>query len=130
MANEVLSQGIKFSYKVGEAEFIELDNLLEIAELGGDVEAVEVTNLGDTAHRYIDGLRNYGDTLTFKFNYDGAQFDTLNNLTGIIDWKVTLPDEVSCTFKGSCSVKLDGVGINAPITYSLNIKPNSEMIWA
>lgn len=130
MANEVLSKGITLSYKNGTAgEFIELENLSEIAELGGDVEAVEVTNLGDGAHRYIDGIKNYGDTLSFKFYYSKTQFTTLNGLTGISTWKVTLPDDTACTFDGASSVKLDGVGVNAPLTYTLNIKPNSEMAW-
>ncbi len=129
MANEVLSRGITLSYKNGTGEFIELDNLSEVAELGGDVEAVEVTNLGDGAHRYIEGIKNYGDTITFKFFYDKTQFATLRDLTGISTWRVTLPDDTACTFDGSSSVKLDGVGVNAPISYTLNIKPNSEMAW-
>jgi hypothetical protein len=129
MANEVASKGITLSYKKDET-FIVLENLSEIAELGGEVEAIEVTNLSDGAHRYIDGLKNYGDTLPFKFFYSKEQFTELNALTGVIEWQVTLPDETNCTFSGSCSVKLDGVGVAAPITYTLNIKPNSEMLWA
>jgi hypothetical protein len=130
MANEVISKGIKLSYKTGEGQFTELTNLSEIPELGGDVEAIEVTNLSDGAHRYVDGIKSYGDSLTFKFFYEKAQFTTLNGLSGINEWKVELPDKTACSFSGSSSVKLDGIGVNAAITYSLNIKPNSEMIWA
>jgi hypothetical protein len=131
MANEVMSKGITLAYKNGAAaEFVVLDNLSEIAELGGEVEAIEVTNLSDGAHRYIDGIKNYGDSLAFKFYYEGAQFKALNGLTGASEWKVELPDGATCTFGGTSSVKLDGVGVNAALTYTLNIKPNSEMIWA
>ena len=28
------------------------------------------------------------------------------------------------------SAKLDGVGVNAALTYTLEVKPDSEMIWA
>lgn len=130
MANEVISRGITLSYKNGTAsEFIELTNLSEIPELGGEVEAIEVTNLSDGAHRYIDGLKNYGDNLAFKFFYENAQFETLNGLTGVSEWKVTLPDDATCTFSGSSSVKLDGVGVAGVLTYTLSVKPNSEMIW-
>lgn len=125
----VLSKGITLSYKA-DADFVALTNLQEIPELGGDVEAVEITTLGDSAHMYMDGIKNYGDSLAFKFLYEGEQFTTLNGLTGSKDWKVTLPDESECTFSGSCSVKLDGVGVNAALTYTLSIKPNSAMIWA
>lgn len=131
MANEVVSIGITLAYKNGTAgEFIELANLSEIPDLGGEVEAIEVTNLSDKAHRYVDGLKNYGDSLEFKFYYEGSQFEALNGLTGVSEWKVTLPDEATCTFSGSSSVKLDGVGMGAVLTYTLAVKPNSEMVWA
>jgi hypothetical protein len=126
----VISKGIKLSYKSGEGEFTALTNLQEIPELGGEKESIEITTLEDAAHTYTDGLINYGDNLAFKFLYESAQFSTLNGLEGNIDWKVELPDGEACSFSGSCSVKLDGVGVNAALTYTLNIKPNSEMIWA
>ena len=124
----VISKGITLSYKNAEA-FVELTNLQEIPELGGDTEAIEITTLADSAHMYTDGLKNYGDSLAFKFLYEGTQFTTLNGLTGASEWKVELPDGATCTFGGTSSVKLDGVGVNAALTYTLAIKPNSEMIW-
>lgn len=126
----VISKGIKLSYKASGSTFTDLTNLQEIPELGGETEAIEITTLEDVAHMYTDGIKNYGDSLAFKFLYDEAQFNTLNSLTGIQEWKVTLPDNAACTFSGTCSVKLDGVGVNAALTYSLSIRPSSEMIWA
>lgn len=108
----------------------ELTNLMSIPELGGDVEAIEITTLADAAHTYTDGIKNYGDSLAFQFLYEAEQFNTLNGATGSKQWKVELPDGENCTFGGTCSVKLDGVGVNAALTYTLSIKPNSEMIWA
>ena len=119
-----ISKGIKLFY--GE---VELTNLQEIPELGGDAEAIEITTLADAAHMYTDGIKNYGDSLAFKFLYEAEQFTTLNGLTGSQTWKVELPDGTTCSFGGTCSVKLDGVGVNAALTYTLNVKPNSEMIW-
>lgn len=125
----VISKGIKLSYKASGGTFTDLTNLQEIPELGGETESIEVTTLEDVAHMYTDGIKNYGDSLVFKFLYDEAQFNTLNGLTGIQEWKVTLPDNAACTFSGACSVKLDGVGVNAALTYSLSVRPSSEMIW-
>lgn len=129
------SKGIKLSYKAsgGSGTFTALTNLQEIPELGGEVEAIEITTLEDDAHVYTDGLINYGDNLAFKFlmGDDMTQFTTLSNLEGIQEWKVDLPKEAgSCTFSGSCSVKLDGVAIGGAITYTLSIKPSSAMVWA
>lgn len=132
----VISKGIKLSYKTTGEIYTALTNLQEIPELGGESEAIEITTLADVAHMYTDGIKNYGDSLAFKFLYDKTQFNTLNGLSGVVSWKVELPDgadgalDTACTFTGTCSVKLDGVGVNSALTYSLNIKPNSEMSFA
>lgn len=128
----ILSLGIKLSYKTSatSAQFVELTNLQEIPELGGNKESIEVTTLADSAHMYTDGLISYGDNLSFKFLYDTTQFETLGDLTDECTWKVELPDSTTCTFSGKGSVKLDSVGTNAVLTYTLNIKPSSAMVWA
>lgn len=125
MAEAVISKGIKLFY--GD---VELTNLQEIPDLGGEVEAIEITTLADAAHTYTDGLLNYGDALEFKFLYEKEQFTTLNGLEGTQQWKVELPDAATCSFGGTCSARLDGVGINSALTYTLSIKPNTEMVWA
>lgn len=107
----------------------ELTNLQEIPELGGDAEAIEITCLGDPAHMYTDGIKNYGDAVAFKFLYEAEQFNALQTSDDEDAWKVELPDGVTCSFTGKCSVKLDGVGVNAALTYTLSVKPNSEMVW-
>lgn len=127
----VLSKGITLSYKTGAAgDFTQLANLQEIPDLGGETEAIEITTLADDAHMYMDGIKNYGDSIAFKFLYDKTQFETLTGLTGTSTWKVTLPDTTTCTFSGTSSVKLDGIGVNAALSYTLSIKPNSAMAWA
>jgi hypothetical protein len=87
------------------------------------------TTLADAAHMYTDGIKNYGDSLAFKFLYEDAQFTELNQLEGSQAWQVALPDNTICSFGGTSSVKLDGVGVNAALTYTLSVKPNSEMVW-
>lgn len=121
----VISKGISLFH--GEKE---LTNLQEIPDLGGEAESIEITVLSDSAHMYTDGILNYGDSLAFKFLYEKAQFVELNGLDASESWKVKLPDGATCSFTGSCSVKLDGVGVNAALTYTLSIKPDSEMVWA
>ena len=127
----VISRGITLSYKGANAsDFTQLTNLQEIAELGGDTESIEITTLSDNAHVYTDGIKNYGDNLPFKFLYEAGQFIELNELAGEkMEWLVELPDGTTCDFSGTCTVKLDGVGVNAVLTYTLNIKPSSEMTW-
>ena len=130
--NAVISKGIKLSYKTSAepSTYTELTDLQEIPDLGGESEAIEITTLDDAAHMYTDGILNYGDSLSFKFLYKKTQFNTLTGLEGSISWKVTLPDNTACTFTGTSSVKLDAVGVNNALTYTLAIKPDSEMVWA
>ena len=130
--NAVISKGIKLSYKTSAepSTYTDLTDLQEIPDLGGESEAIEITTLDDAAHMYTDGILNYGDSLSFKFLYKKTQFNTLTGLEGSIGWKVTLPDSTTCTFTGTSSVKLDAVGVNNALTYTLAIKPDSEMTWA
>lgn len=107
-----------------------LTNLMEIPELGGTSEAIDITTLADAAFQYTDGIKNYGDSLEFKFLYEKEQFNELNALDTASTWKVGLPDGANCTFSGTSSVRLEGVGVNAALTYILAIKPNSAMVWA
>lgn len=132
----ILSKGIKLSYKTTGEQYTALTNLQEIPDLGGESEAIETTTLADSAHMYINGILNYGDSLSFKFLYEPTQFQSLQAMANSVDWKVELPDgesgavDTSCSFKGKCSVKLDGVGVNSALTYTLSIKPESAMTWA
>lgn len=120
-----ISKGI--TLKVGDKL---LTNLQEIPELGGTAESIEITTLADAAHMYTDGILNYGDSLAFKFLYEKEQFNELAALSGSQNIVVSLPNNATCTFSGTCSVKLDAVGVNAALTYTLSVKPDSEMIWA
>lgn len=127
----VISKGITLSYKAGDAgEYVALTNLQEIPALGGTAESIEITTLADAAHMYTDGILNYGDSLAFKFLYEKEQFNTLVALEGSNGWQVALPDGATCAFTGTASVQLDGVGVNAALTYTLAVKPDSEMLWA
>ncbi len=138
----IISKGIKLYTKPVDAsagiDYQELKNLMEIPDLGGDTEAIEITTLADSAHMYTDGIKNYGDSLVFKFLYEATQFGMFTQglqeeeAEGVIlnlKWKVELPDGTVCEFEGTPSAKLDAVGVNSALTYTLSIKPTSEMVW-
>ena len=125
----ILSKGIKLSYSsTGTESYTDLTDLLEIPSLGGSVDKVDVTTLADASKKYINGIKDYGD-LAFKFNYAKEQFTTLNGLTGSINFKVTLPDSTTATFSGEPSVSLEGVGVGAAMTYTLNISLDSDIAF-
>lgn len=125
------SEGITLARKIaGEGtDFIPLENLQDIPELGGSKEAIEITCLADHARKYTDGIANYGDSIPFTFLYDSKQFEDLEASTETDQWKVTLPDGKACTFGGKGTVKLNGVGVNGALTYTLSVRPNTELAW-
>lgn len=126
MAQGLHSKGIKLSYGTSASNYTELTDLQEIPELGGTPNKIDVTTLDNDAKAYIKGLVDYGD-LSFKFLYATEQFKTLDALTGVTYWKVTLPDSTTATFTGESSVKLDSVGVDAALTYTLDIALNSKI---
>ena len=128
-----LSMGIKLSYKASSASsYTDLTNLQEIPDIGGSADSVEVTTLDDAAHMYINGLLDYGDSLDFTFLYDKTQYTTLHGLSGTFSWKVTFPGTggATFTFDGEPSTRINGVGMNDAITYTLSIKPSSAITVA
>ena len=125
-----ISKGIKLSYSTDGTTYVPLTDLQSIPDLGGTTESIEITTLDDAAHMYTEGLISYGDNLAFVFLYKKEQFTALDALEGSVGWQVKLPDGAICTFSGTGSVTLSGAGVAAALTYTLNIKPDSEMEWA
>lgn len=127
----ILSKGITLSYKSGSTEFKTLTNLQEIPEIGnGAPEKIEVTVLSDEAKKYIAGLKDSGQELSFKFLHEQAQFEELVALNTSCDWKVELPDGIAATFKGTPSVKLGSAGTNAALTYTLTVNVEDVIAFA
>ena len=129
----IKTQGIKLAYKAsGSSEYVELRDCLGIPELGGTKDKIEITTLDSTAHEYMNGLDNYGDSLDFQFLYKDEQFRALNALSGVLEWKVTLPSPstMSATFSGECAVRLDAAAGNDKVTYTLGITPSSAIVFA
>ncbi|MBQ0099701.1 MAG: phage tail protein [Firmicutes bacterium] len=126
----ILSKGITLSYKASSSAstYTDLTNLQEIPELGNTApEKIDVTVLSDSAKKSIAGLGDTAQDLGFKFLYDSDQFEDLVALDEdvSISWKVSLPDGEEATFTGTPSVKLDGVGVNSAITYTLTVSVDS-----
>ena len=127
----ISSEGIKLSYKKGEGEFTVLTNLQEVPDLSnGERETIEVTTLADSERKFIGGLYGGSEGLEFKFLYEKTQFLALDEYKESANWKIEISDGLTCTFDGTCSVKLDGIGIGAAHTYTLTVIPTSKLVFA
>lgn len=110
----------------------ELKDLLSTPDLGvGDPEKIEVTNLADDTRRYINGLKDVGDSLEFEFNYVAGEQESYAKLRAAQDakevhkFKVELPDGLSFSFDAMVSVKITGAAVGEQIKFTLNLTPYS-----
>lgn len=110
---------------------VELTNLQEMAELGNNApEKIDVTVLSDAGKKTINGLVDYSQDLAFKFLYEKEQFNQLAGLKNSCEWEVTLPDGTKANFTATPSVKLDGAGVSAALTYTLTLSVESLIVFA
>lgn len=131
VATGLLSKDITLGYSaVPATTYTIINDLQDIPELGGSIEKVEVTTLADPSRRYINGLKDYGD-LEFTFLYDNSatgSYRIINGFAGALkSWQITLPDTTKFSFTGMPSVRLNAVGVNVPLTFTLSISLNSDM---
>ena len=130
----MLTKGITLSYKLDD-EFVILEDLQEVPDLGGETETVEVTTLKDGAKRYIKGLVDYGE-LEFGFLYGNESDSSFKVLQGLedagdpVDFKVTLPDNTEISFSAEVSLKINAAVVGEALTFTATLALNSEMVFA
>ena len=123
----------KLSYRTGSSAFKEIEYLMEVPELGGTPEKIDVTTLSDKVKKYIPGNKDYGD-LVFKFLYDNTDANSnYRVLKGMDDavttatFKLAYPDGTSHQFDAIPSVKLDSGAINGALTFSATMMLQSDI---
>lgn len=131
-----------------ELEYVEVPDLMEIGEIGqAERDTIEITTLADEYHVYTDGLKNYPDSVTFKCLYSEKAYNDIYGLTKLetnyVDettnevvncatyWRVNLPYLAGkFEFRGTPTVKLDSVGVNAALTMTITVKPSTLIDFA
>ena len=132
----------------GTAYFLNGQNLYGLKstpELGGAREKKEVTNLLDTAHRYIAGLYRYDD-LTFDFYYNSA--DPTPGITASqtaaafraaravelsgasVQQKVQFPDGTYFTWSGQVSTRIRKMEVDGVMEFSIVSIPNTPLVYS
>lgn len=130
----LLTKDTTISYKTqAQQTFTEIDLLMEVPELGGDPEKVEVTTLKDSVKKYIPGIRDLGD-LAFKFLYDNSgptsNYRILRGLqesNTLATFKVEYPDGTAHQFDAYVSVKMDAAAVNAAMTFTATMSLQSDI---
>lgn len=134
----MLANGITLKYKKKKgtpSDYILLEGLKEVPELGVDPEKVENTTLADKVKQYELGIGDAGE-LEYKFKYDNSKatssYRVLRKLMDdkeVVTFEQEYPDTTKVEFDGQVSVKLGGGGVNGVIEFTLKIGLQSDFTF-
>ncbi|WP_263862119.1 phage tail protein [Ligilactobacillus animalis] len=101
----------------------EFADIKTIPELGGDTEKVDVTTLADERRKQVEGIQN-ASNVQFQVVYKGPSFAKALAEAGNrkqYQWKVTYPDGMTATMRGSYNIKFASVAVNGALGYTITI---------
>lgn len=117
----------------GDVDYKELDYLMEIPEIGGNPEKIDVTVLTDKVKKSIKGIGDPGD-LPFVFLYDAStatsNYRVLKDIETsgeVASFKLMYPDGSGHEFDAEVSVKIGGGGVNAAKTFTASMFLQSDI---
>ncbi len=105
------------------ASWEEFADIKTIPELGGDTEKVDVTTLADDRRKQVEGIQN-ASNVQFQVVYKGPSFAKALAEAGDrkqYQWKVTYPDGMTVTMRGSYNIKFASVAVNGALGYTITI---------
>ena len=143
MSDVIISKGTKLGYGAVTGEtrpttYTYIPNLTGIPAMGATPTTHQVTDLDNTSHVYIKGLMDIGGNLDFPCNFTDAVITAVDTAItaedggAILEWAVEFPAPISrrAYFQGQASMVFnESVDIDAPITGTLSIVPNTEIEW-
>lgn len=110
-----------------------LAGLMEIPEIGGEPEKVDVTCLTDSVKQYENGIGDAGE-MAFTFKYDNSASTTayrklrkLQESDTAGQFTLTFADGTSFEFTAKVNIKISGGGINSAVTFTCTMVLQSDI---
>lgn len=140
-----ISKGIKLRYgtyvvatSTRPTTYTDIVDITGVPSLGASPATHQVTDLDNTSHVYIKGLTDVGGNLDFPCIFtpevisaiDGAITEEEGGT--VHEWCVEFPAPLNkrAYFNGEAShVFNESVDVDAPITGTISIIPNTEILW-
>ncbi|WFA10332.1 phage tail tube protein [Tissierella sp. Yu-01] len=133
-AGESFNEAVLSHKAEGASTYTDLELLMEIPEIGGDPEKIEVTTLKDKNKKYIPGISDLGD-LAFIFLYDNSDstsdYRVLKGFQDdkkLVSFKLMYPDGSGHEFDAYVNVKIAGGGVNAAKTFTATMFLQSDIV--
>lgn len=103
-----------------------------MGEITEATEKIEVTTLADEAQKFINGIKSYGDEISFTCVYDKAEFLKVRALQDDAEHAVEIKyaDGLTVKFQAYVSVGLSGVEVNSAHEFTIGLTPASAIAIA
>ncbi len=139
-----ISKGIKLGYAVATSPrtqapvYTYIPDLTGIPALGGAPATHQTTTLENTSHTYIKGLPDSGGNLDFPCIFTSAVIDAVDTALQaedggtIHEWAVEFPAPLKkrAYFNGEVAIVYnESTDVDAPVTGTVSLIPNSEILW-
>jgi hypothetical protein len=124
------------------SSYTDLCPIKDYPDFLNDVATIDVTDLQNAMHTYIQGLKDTGGDMTFTANYIPATYQSLNQLTGdqylalyfggTVSGTTVTPDghDGIWKFQGRVSVGIVGKGTDEAREMQIHITPSTDMVFS
>lgn len=123
-------------------EYKKLVDIVSFPDLGGEVEAIDVTTLSDKMKKYIPGIQE-ADKMSFEANYDKNDYATIKAMEGTeqklaVWFGATTADDTDTptgsegkySFPGYVGVHINGGGVNEAVKMTITVIPSGPIVEA
>lgn len=109
-----------------------IEGLKSTAELSESTEKIEVTTLANENKTYINGLKDFGDSLDFTCVYSKAEYMAVRALqdNAVHEVEITYPDGLKVTFEAYVASILSAAEVNSALEFTIQLTPASDIAIA
>lgn len=96
-----------------------------MGEITESTNKIDVTTLADEAQKFINGIKSYGDAISFTCVYDKTEYLKVRALQDDEEHTVEIKyaDGLTITFKAYVATTLSGVEVDAAHEFTIELTP-------
>lgn len=124
--------------------YADLVPIKDYPDFMNEVNTIDVTNLQQSMHTYINGLLDTGGDMTFTANYTAADYQTVKNLDDGTDKNLAIwfggtnsggtvtptGSDGKWAFTGRVTVGIVGKGVDEAREMQIHVVPTSDMTFS
>lgn len=106
-----------------------IQGVKSMGEISETTNKIEVTTLADEAQKFINGIKSYGDEISFTCVYDKAEYLKVRAMQNDAQHAVEIKyaDGLTITFQAYVSTTLSGVEVDAAHEFTIGLTPASAI---